>query len=214
MVVYVVGGISGVYLNLVLMIGFVFEGSFFWKDVFVYIVGQMIGVIIGVVIVYFYYLFYWKVMDDLVVKLGVFLIGLSIFYIFGNMISEVIGIFVFVFGILVIGVNEFIKGLNLLIVGFFIVVIGIFFGGMIGYVINFVWDLGFRIVYVFLLILKKGLLNWRYVWIFVFGLIMGGVFGGVFYNVVFKGNVIFSFWFVSVIMVIVFFIFYIYIKKF
>lgn len=37
-VVYVVGLISGVYLNLVLMIGLVFKGVFLWSDVLGYIV--------------------------------------------------------------------------------------------------------------------------------------------------------------------------------
>lgn len=153
-------------------------------------------------------------MDDFVVKLGVFLIGFSILYMFVNVLSEVIGIFVFVFGILVIGVNEFIEGFNFLIVGFFIVVIGIFFGGIMGYVINFVCDLGLRIVYVFLLILGKGLLNWKYVWVFVVGLILGGLFGGVFYNVVFQGQIISSFWIVSVVLVVVLLGFYSYMKKY
>ncbi|MFE7493827.1 aquaporin, partial [Bacillus velezensis] len=47
----------------------------------------------------------------------------------------------------------------------------------------------------------------------VVGPIMGGAFGGVFYNAAFKGNVTPSFWFVSVIMVVVLFILYIYTKK-
>ena len=58
------------------------------------------------------------------------------------MISEVIGTFVLVLGILAIGANEFTKGLNPLIVGFLIVAIGISLGGTTGYAINPARDLG------------------------------------------------------------------------
>lgn len=141
----------------------------------------MIGVIIGVVIVYLYYLLYWKEIEDLGIKLGVFVIGLVILNIFVNFLSEMIGIFVLVFGILVIGVNKFVDGLNLFIVGFLIVSIGLLLGGIIGYVINLVCDLGLCIVYFFFLIVGKGGLNWKYVWILVVGLILGGLFVGLFY---------------------------------
>lgn len=72
------------------------------------------------------------------------------------MISEVIGTFVLVLGILAIGANEFTKGLNPLIVGFLIVAIGISLGGTTGYAINPARDLGPRIAHAFLPIPKKG----------------------------------------------------------
>lgn len=110
MAAYAVGGISGAHLNPALTIGLALEGSFPWKDVPVYIAGQMIGAIIGAVIVYLHYLPHWKATDDPAAKLGVFSTGPSIPHTFGNMISEVIGTFVLVLGILAIGANEFTKG--------------------------------------------------------------------------------------------------------
>lgn len=142
MAAYAVGGISGAHLNPALTIGLALEGSFPWKDVPVYIAGQMIGAIIGAVIVYLHYLPHWKATDDPAAKLGVFSTGPSIPHTFGNMISEVIGTFVLVLGILAIGANEFTKGLNPLIVGFLIVAIGISLGGTTGYAINPARDLG------------------------------------------------------------------------
>lgn len=105
---------------------------------------------------------------------GIFFIGLVIRNIFFNLISEIIVIFVFIFGLFMIGVNSFIDGLNLLIFGFLVVVIGMSFGLMIGYVINLVCDLGLRFVYFLLLVLNKSGLDWCYVWILIVGLIIGG----------------------------------------
>ncbi len=156
MAAYAVGGISGAHLNPALTIGLALEGSFPWKEVPVYIAGQMIGAIIGAVIVYLHYLPHWKATDDPAAKLGVFSTEPSIPHTFGNMISEVIGTFVLVLGILAIGANEFTKGLNPLIVGFLIVAIGISLGGTTGYAINPARDLGPRIAHAFLPIPKKG----------------------------------------------------------
>ncbi|MFP3813456.1 MIP/aquaporin family protein, partial [Bacillus sp. SIMBA_005] len=88
------------HLNPALTIGLALEGSFPWKDVPVYIAGQMIGAMIGAVVVYLHYLPHWKATDDPAAKLGVFSTGPSIPHTFGNMISEVIGTFVLVLGIL------------------------------------------------------------------------------------------------------------------
>ncbi|MBT2574018.1 aquaporin family protein [Bacillus sp. ISL-51] len=213
MAAYAVGGISGAHLNPALTIGLALEGSFPWKEVPVYIAGQMIGAIIGAVLVYLHYLPHWKVTDDPAAKLGVFSTGPSIPHTFGNMVSEIIGTFVLVLGILAIGANEFTKGLNPLIVGFLIVAIGISLGGTTGYAINPARDLGPRIAHAFLPIPKKGPSNWKYAWIPVIGPILGGAFGGVFYNAAFKGNVTPGFWFVSVILVVVLLILYVYTKR-
>lgn len=156
MAAYAVGSISGAHLNPALTIGLALDGSFPWKDVPVYIAGQMIGAMIGAVVVYLHYLPHWKATDDPAAKLGVFSTGPSIPHTFGNMISEVIGTFVLVLGILAIGANEFTKGLNPLIVGFLIVAIGISLGGTTGYAINPARDLGPRIAHAFLPIPKKG----------------------------------------------------------
>lgn len=110
MAAYAVGSISGAHLNPALTIGLALEGSFPWKEVPVYIAGQMIGAMIGAVVVYLHYLPHWKATDDPAAKLGVFSTGPSIPHTFGNMISEVIGTFVLVLGILAIGANEFTKG--------------------------------------------------------------------------------------------------------
>ncbi|MBL4975741.1 MIP/aquaporin family protein [Bacillus halotolerans] len=213
MAAYAVGGISGAHLNPALTIAFAFVGDFPWKEVPVYIAAQMIGAMIGAVIVYLHYLPHWKSTDDSAAKLGVFSTGPSIPHTFANVLSEVIGTFVLVLGILAIGANEFTEGLNPLIVGFLIVAIGISLGGTTGYAINPARDLGPRIAHALLPIPGKGSSNWKYAWVPVAGPILGGSFGGVFYSAAFQGQITSSFWIVSVVLVVVLLGLYGYTKK-
>ncbi|EOW9530159.1 MIP/aquaporin family protein [Bacillus cytotoxicus] len=185
---YAVGSISGAHLNPALTIGLAFKGTFPWSDVPEYIVAQMIGAIIGAVIVYLHYLPHWKETEDPGAKLGVFATGPAIPNTFANLLSEMIGTFVLVFGILAIGANKFADGLNPFIVGFLIVSIGLSLGGTTGYAINPARDLGPRIAHFFLPIAGKGGSNWKYAWIPVVGPILGGSLAGVFHQVVFDGK--------------------------
>ncbi|MBU8576930.1 MIP/aquaporin family protein [Bacillus sp. FSL K6-3312] len=200
---YATGGISGAHLNPALTIGLALEGSFPWADVPMYIIGQMLGALIGATIVFLHYLPHWKATDDPGAKLGVFSTGPAIPHTFANVLSEVIGTFVLVLGILAIGANKFADGVNPLIVGFLIVAIGLSLGGTTGYAINPARDLGPRIAHAILPIPGKGPSNWKYAWVPVVGPILGGAFGGVFYNAAFKANVTPAFWIVSVILVVV-----------
>ena len=115
--VYVVGNISDAHLNPAVTLGFAAIGEFPWADVPMYIVAQMIGAIIGATIVYFQYLPHWKETDDQAAKLSVFATIPAIRHPLSNMISEIVGTFVLLLGLLAIGANEFAEGLNTLIVG-------------------------------------------------------------------------------------------------
>ena len=148
----------------------------------------MIGAIIGAVIVYLHYLPHWKETEDPGTKLGVFAIYPAIPNTFANLLSEMIGTFVLVFGILAIGANKFADGLNPFIVGFLIVSIGLSLGGTTGYAINPARDLGPRIAHFFLPIAGKGGSNWKYAWIPVVYPILGGSLAGLFHQVVFEGK--------------------------
>ena len=94
---------------------------------------------------YIYITYHWKETEDPGTKLGVFATGPAIPNTFANLLSEMIGTFVLVFGILAIGANKFADGLNPFIVGFLIVSIGLSLGGTTGYAINPARDLGPRI---------------------------------------------------------------------
>lgn len=201
--VYAVGGFSGAHLNPAVTIGLAFNGSFDWNLVPSYIFAQMIGAIVGAIVVYFHYLPHWRETEDPATKLGVFSTSPAISYPFANLLSELIGTFVLVVGILSIGANKFTDGLNPLIVGFLIVSIGMSLGGTTGYAINPARDLGPRIAHFLLPIPGKGSSNWSYAWIPVVGPILGGSLGGLFYHVVFLGKSTAYLWYVLVVTVII-----------
>lgn len=186
--VYAVGGISGAHLNPAVTLGMASIGEFAWAKVPSYIAAQMLGAFIGATIVYLHYLPHWKETKDQGAKLAVFATGPAIRHTPSNLISEILGTAVLLFGLLSIGANEFTEGLNPLIVGFFIVAIGLSLGGTTGYAINPARDLGPRIAHALLPIPGKGSSDWKYSWIPVVGPLLGGVLGAKFYQVVFTNG--------------------------
>lgn len=200
---YAVGKFSGAHLNPALTLALAFTGDLPWSKVPTYISGQVIGAVIGAVIIYFQYLPHWKVTEDPGAKLGTFATGPAIPHTFANLISEIIGTFILVLGILAIGANKFTDGLNPLIVGFLIVSIGLSLGGTTGYAINPARDFGPRLAHAFLPIPGKGSSNWGYSWIPIVGPILGGSLGGLFYKAAFLGKTTTSLWMVLAATVIV-----------
>ncbi|MCF6136436.1 MIP/aquaporin family protein [Pseudalkalibacillus berkeleyi] len=195
--VYAVGGVSGAHINPAVTLGLASIGEFPWADVPMYITAQMIGAFIGAVIVYFHYLPHWRATEDPNLKLAVFSTDPAIRHTFSNLLSEVIGTFVLLMGLLAIGANEFTEGLNPLIVGFLIIAIGMSLGGTTGYAINPARDLGPRIAHFVLPIPGKKSSDWAYSWIPVVGPILGGVFGALFYKKFFTGTDSIAFWIVG-----------------
>ncbi|AKF93415.1 aquaporin family protein [Brevibacillus laterosporus] len=182
---YAVGGISGAHLNPALTIALATIDRFAWADVPLYIVAQMIGAFLGAVIVWLHYLPHWKQTEDKGAKLAVFATDPAIPNTLGNLLSEIIGTFILVFGILAIGANKFVDGLNPFVVGLLIISIGVSLGGTTGYAINPARDLGPRLAHFLLPIAGKGTSNWSYAWIPVVGPIIGGVLAALFYKIVF-----------------------------
>lgn len=200
---YSVGQFSGAHLNPALSIALAFTGDLPWNEVPIYISGQVIGAMIGALLTYLHYLPHWRVTDNYGAKLGTFATGPAIPYTFANIISEMIGTFALVLGILAIGANTFAEGLNPLIVGFLIVAIGLSLGGTTGYAINPARDFGPRLVHALLPIPGKGSSNWGYAWIPIVGPILGGSLGGLFYKAAFLGELTASLWYVIGAIVIV-----------
>ncbi len=77
-------------------------GSDFGDKVPIYIAGQFVGAFIGATLVYLAYLVHWKDTEDSGLKLAVFSTGPAIRNTAANLITEIIGTFVLVFGILAI----------------------------------------------------------------------------------------------------------------
>ena len=185
--VYAIISLTGAHLNPAVTIGFavVGFGGLTWDLVPWYIVGEMVGAFIGAVIVWLHYLPHWGETEDPGLKLASFSTGPAIRNPVANLISEIIGTFMLVFGVMAIFGNELAPGLGALLVGFLVWAIGLSLGGPTGYAINPARDLGPRIAHVVLPIAGKGTSDWEYSWIPVVGPIIGGILGGVAYQLVF-----------------------------
>lgn len=149
-----------------------------WGDVPTLIAGQFLGAFIGATLVYLAYLVHWAETEDQGLKLAVFCTAPAIRNVGANLITEVIGTAMLVFGVLAIGTNGAQVSPP---AGFYVALlvfgIGMSLGGPTGYAINPARDLGPRIMHFILPIAGKGGSDWGYSWIPVVGPIVGGVIG-------------------------------------
>jgi glycerol uptake facilitator protein len=176
---YSVANISGAHLNPAVTIGLAVAGSFKWADVPMYIIGQMIGAFLGAVLVFLHYYPHWAETKDAGLKLAVFSTGPAVRNVTWNLVSEIIGTFALMFGILVIPAQF---GLPVpFTVALLVLVIGLALGGTTGYAINPARDLGPRIAHFVLPIPGKGDSDWGYSWIPVVGPIIGAVIAALLY---------------------------------
>jgi glycerol uptake facilitator protein len=177
--VAVTGGVA--HLNPAVTVGLAAIGAVDWGDVPKLIAGQFVGAFIGATLVYLAYLVHWGETEDQGLKLAVFCTGPAIRNTVANLITEIIGTAMLLFGVLAItggkpGLAAFAS-----IGGFFVALlvlgIGQSLGGPTGYAINPARDLGPRIMHFILPIPGKGASDWAYSWIPVVGPIIGGVIG-------------------------------------
>jgi glycerol uptake facilitator protein len=106
-----------------------------------------------------------------------------------NFVTEVIGTFLLVFGVLAITADPATleTGLVGLLVGLLVLAIGLSLGGPTGYAINPARDLGPRIAHAVLPIPGKGTSDWGYAWIPVVGPIVGGIIGALAFDLFYPG---------------------------
>lgn len=136
-------------------------------------------------LVWLAYLPHWSKTEDQGSKLGIFATAPAIYSPAANFLTEVIGTFVLLFGILFIGKNDIVPGLAPVAVGLLIVSIGMSLGGPTGYAINPARDLGPRIAHAVLPIPGKGSSQWNYAWVPVLGPLVGGVLGALAFQALF-----------------------------
>ena len=179
MAVYAVGRFSGAHINPAVTIALAAVGKLGWDQVPVYIIGQFIGAFIGAVLVWLAYLPHWAETENKALKLAVFSTGPAVRNYGLNLLTEIIGTFMLVLGVLAITSNKEpgTSGLTPLLVGFLVWGIGLSLGGPTGYAINPARDLGPRIAHAVLPIAGKGDSDWQYSWVPVVGPIIGGVIG-------------------------------------
>ncbi len=176
--------VSGAHLNPAVTVGLAVAGNFGWGDVPLYIIAQMIGAFIGAVLVWLAYYQHWGATPDPGAKLAVFSTGPAIRSTVWNLVTEIIGTFVLVFGILAIrGAEGDMGSLAIIPVAFLVWAIGLSLGGPTGYAINPARDLGPRIAHAVLPIPGKGSSDWGYSWIPVVGPIVGAIIAALLWNI-------------------------------
>jgi len=189
---YTAASVSGAHLNPAVTIGLAIAGATPWSQVAVYIIGQFIGAFIGAVVVYLAYLPHWSETADKGLKLAVFSTGPAVRNTVANLVTEIIGTFVLMFGIFAIkgavmqsgdgaAVPINMGALGILPVAFLVWSIGLSLGGPTGYAINPARDLGPRIAHFVLPIPGKGDSDWGYALVPVIGPIIGAIIAAVLY---------------------------------
>src|SRR6188472_2128571 len=189
--IYAVGQFSGAQINPAVTISFALVDITPWSDVPKYIAGQFAGAGIGAILVYLAYLPHWGPTDDPGLKLAVFSTGPAIRDYAKNLVTEIIGTMMLVFGVLAIvghfaasvtgGIGQaalataFGTSIVPLLIGLLVLVIGLSLGGPTGYAINPARDLGPRIIHAILPIPGKRDSDWAYSWIPVVGPIIGAL---------------------------------------
>jgi glycerol uptake facilitator protein len=198
MAVYAVGQFSGAHINPAVTISLAVTDVTPWDDVPSYLLGQFAGAMIGAILVFLAYLPHWRQTEDPGLKLAVFSTGPAIRNKPQNLLTEIIGTFILLFGVLAIvghfaGDNitdtsnqqAFNQAFPPLLIGLLVLVIGLSLGGPTGYAINPARDLGPRIIHAVLPIPGKGTSDWDYAWVPVVGPIIGGVLGALTYQLFF-----------------------------
>jgi glycerol uptake facilitator protein len=179
---YVSAPVSGAHLNPAVTLGVAINSGDF-SLLLPYWAAQMIGAFIGAVLVFLQYYPHWAETKDPGLKLAVFSTGPAIRSTVWNLVSEIIGTFVLMFGILAIKAAKTDMGsIQIIVVAFLVWVIGLALGGSTGYAINPARDLGPRIAHAVLPIPGKGSSDWGYSWIPVVGPLVGAAIAALLYG--------------------------------
>lgn len=181
--VFTVASASGAHINPAVTVALAVAGKFAWGSVPGYVAAQMLGGMMGAFLVWLVYRKHFEQTVDSDTKLAVFCTGPAIRNIFGNLVSEIVGTFVLVYGVLSIASPKFGLGaLDALPVALLVMSIGVSLGGTTGYAINPARDLGPRLMHALLPIPGKRDSDWGYAFVPVLGSIAGGVLAALLYG--------------------------------
>ena len=197
--VYTMGQFSGAHINPAVTLGLATAGLFDWAMVVPYILAQVAGGFFGGFLTWLTYKDHFEETEDTVTKLGVFSTIPEIRNYGSNFMTEVIGTFVLIFGVLFLSSpgfidmnGEFLATINIageqvgfglgslsaLPVALLVFGIGLALGGPTGYAINPARDLGPRIAHAVLPLSNKGSSDWAYSWVPVIAPSVGAVLAG------------------------------------
>ena len=190
--VIVAGSSSGAHLNPAVTVGLAVAGKFLWADAPLYFLAQLLGAMSGAFLTWLLFADHYNRTNDAGTIKGTFCTSPAIKNTPRNVLSEVVGTFVLIFVILFIAVPEFnserigevklgLGSIGALPVALLVIAIGMSLGGLTGYAINPVRDLGPRIIHSLVPIKFKGTSDWSYAWIPVIGPILGAVIAAMLY---------------------------------
>jgi glycerol uptake facilitator protein len=174
--VFISAPASGAHLNPAVTIALACADKFSWSLVPQYILAQMLGAMAGAFIVWLAYKQHFDATESAANKLAVFCTGPAIRNPIHNLLTEIIGTFVFVVAVLhIIAPADALGSISALPVAFVVFAVGLSLGGPTGYAINPARDLGPRIMHALLPIKNKSTSDWQHSWIPVLGPIIGAV---------------------------------------
>lgn len=183
--VTMVGRFSGAHLNPAVTIGLTLADKFDASMVAPYLLAQFGGAMAGSALAYLCYRDHYRTTTDEESVRGTFCTSPAIRNLPSNLLTEVLGTFVLVLGVLLIAkptlslaggeVTEFGLGaLEALPVALLVWVIGLGLGGPTGYAINPARDLGPRLVFALVPRRGKAPADWGYAWVPAVGPLLGG----------------------------------------
>jgi glycerol uptake facilitator protein len=171
------------HLNPAVTIGLAAFGDFDPSLLATYLAAQFGGGITGAVIVWLAYKQHFDETENKDLKLAVFCTAPAIRNPLHNLLTEIIGTFILLFGALTMSKSAATLGaLDALPVALLVLGIGLSLGGPTGYAINPARDLGPRIAHFILPIPGKRNSDWNYSWIPVVGPIIGGLLAAFLYQ--------------------------------
>lgn len=174
--VYVAVQGSGAHLNPAVSLALALVGKFEWSQVPVYVTAQITGAMIGQIIVWLSYRDHYNVTNNKELLLATFCTSPAIPNKINNFVSEVIGTFILIIGVLfLVSPSESLGSLDALPVALLVLGIGLSLGGTTGYAINPARDLGPRIVHQLLPLTHKGSSEWHYSWVPIAGPLTGSI---------------------------------------
>ncbi len=177
------GGLG--HLNPAVTIGMAVAGGFSWSLVPGYIGAQMLGAMLGTSLVWMMYRPHYEATTRAADIRSTFCNAAAIPSTFSNVLSEILGTFVLVYGAFHIAGATFgtqtasLGAIDALPIALVVLGIGVALGGTTGYAINPARDLGPRIMHAILPISNKGDNGWGFSWIPVVGPILGAILAAV-----------------------------------
>ena len=173
------------HLNPAVTIAVSFFGDFDKSLLGTYLAAQFGGAFTGAVVAWLAYKNHFDETADKDLKLAVFSTGPAISNPIFNLLTEIIGTFVLLFGALVASKpSSSLGALDALPVALIVLGIGLCLGGPTGYAINPARDLGPRIAHAILPIPGKRDSNWSYSWIPVVGPIIGAILAAILFKAI------------------------------